>query len=51
MEKSIGIIIPARIGSTRYPQKPLAKLNGKPLIWHAWSGSRSLISFKMKIYI
>ncbi|MCL9981407.1 MAG: 3-deoxy-manno-octulosonate cytidylyltransferase [Bacteroidia bacterium] len=27
-----GIIIPARIGSTRFPEKPLALINGKPMI-------------------
>lgn len=26
------IVIPARIGSTRFPAKPLAEINGKPLI-------------------
>jgi 3-deoxy-manno-octulosonate cytidylyltransferase (CMP-KDO synthetase) len=27
-----GIIIPARIGSTRFPEKPLALIHGKPMI-------------------
>lgn len=30
------IIIPARMGSTRLPDKPLADINGKPMIRHVW---------------
>jgi len=30
------IIIPARLASTRLPEKPLADLMGKPLIQHVW---------------
>lgn len=29
-------ILPARMGSTRFPGKPLAKLLGKPMIQHVW---------------
>lgn len=29
-------ILPARMGSTRFPGKPLAKLLGKPMIRHVW---------------
>jgi len=29
-------VIPARFGSTRFPGKPLALLNGKPLVWHVY---------------
>lgn len=42
--KSIAII-PARMGSSRFPGKPLAKILGKPMIGHVWervSQSRSL---------
>lgn len=38
-------IIPARYASTRFPGKPLASINGKPLIQHVWervSKSKSL---------
>ncbi|AQG82160.1 3-deoxy-manno-octulosonate cytidylyltransferase [Spirosoma montaniterrae] len=38
-------IIPARYGSSRFPGKPLAQLNGKPMIQHVWertSQARSL---------
>lgn len=29
-------VIPARFGSTRFPGKPLALLNDKPLVWHVY---------------
>ena len=30
-------IIPARYGSTRFPGKALADIQGKPMFWHVWS--------------
>lgn len=30
-------IIPARFGSSRFPGKPLADINGKPMFWHVFS--------------
>ena len=30
------ILIPTRLKSTRLPNKPLASINGKPLIQHVW---------------
>ena len=30
------VVIPARYGSTRYPGKPLAKINGKSMIELVW---------------
>jgi len=33
---SVLIVIPARFQSTRFPGKPLANLNGSPLIEHVW---------------
>ena len=35
------IIIPARIGSSRLPNKPLIKINGIPLLIHAYSCAKS----------
>ncbi|MBQ9586353.1 MAG: 3-deoxy-manno-octulosonate cytidylyltransferase [Bacteroidales bacterium] len=35
--KIIGII-PARYNSTRFPGKPLVKINDKPMIEHVWNG-------------
>jgi 3-deoxy-manno-octulosonate cytidylyltransferase (CMP-KDO synthetase) len=33
------VVIPARFGSTRYPGKPLALLQGKPLIQHVYANA------------
>jgi len=33
----IGLIIPARYQSSRFPGKPLAKILGMPMIWHVWN--------------
>lgn len=30
------IVIPARIGATRLPRKPLAEISGEPMIVHVW---------------
>lgn len=30
------VIIPARLGSTRLPNKPLAEIGGEPMIVHVW---------------
>ena len=29
-------LIPARMGSTRFPGKPMARINGKPMIGHVF---------------
>jgi 3-deoxy-manno-octulosonate cytidylyltransferase (CMP-KDO synthetase) len=34
--RAVTVVIPARYGSSRFPGKPLAKLNGKPLIQHVY---------------
>ncbi len=31
------VVIPARYASSRFPGKPLAVLQGKPMIWHVWN--------------
>jgi 3-deoxy-manno-octulosonate cytidylyltransferase (CMP-KDO synthetase) len=33
------VVIPARYGSTRFPGKPLASLQGKPMIRHVYEGA------------
>ena len=32
--KNTAIIIPTRLGATRFPNKPLAKINNMPMIIH-----------------
>ncbi|MFH1644307.1 MAG: 3-deoxy-manno-octulosonate cytidylyltransferase [bacterium] len=39
INKKIICIIPARLQSTRFPEKMLALLNGKPLIQYAWQAA------------
>lgn len=34
------VIIPARWASTRFPGKPLAPIQGRPMLWHVWSRAR-----------
>jgi 3-deoxy-manno-octulosonate cytidylyltransferase (CMP-KDO synthetase) len=30
------VVVPARLGSTRLPNKPLADIAGEPMIVHVW---------------
>ncbi len=30
------LLIPARLGATRLPRKPLADIHGRAMIWHVW---------------
>src|SRR5579871_5778583 len=39
---SVAIVIPARLGSTRLPEKALADINGKPMIQHVYERARSV---------
>jgi 3-deoxy-manno-octulosonate cytidylyltransferase (CMP-KDO synthetase) len=41
--KTLGVI-PARMGSRRFPGKPLAVLRGRPLIQHVWEAARQVRS-------
>lgn len=34
------IVIPARMDSKRFPGKPLAKINDKPLLWHTYRAAK-----------
>ena len=44
------VIIPARFASTRFPGKPLVKLNGKPMV--IWVAERSSVAVgKQHVYI
>ena len=42
--KIIGVI-PARYESTRFPGKPLADINGKPMIWHVYQQCKKVEEF------
>jgi 3-deoxy-manno-octulosonate cytidylyltransferase (CMP-KDO synthetase) len=33
------VVIPARFGSTRFPGKPLTRINGRTMIWHVYHRS------------
>ena len=46
-----GIIIPARIGSTRLPRKPLQKLAGTPLILRVCENLKILENFGAKLLV
>ncbi len=46
----VSIIIPARYGSSRYPGKPLAKINGKEMILHVADGCAPAFG-KDRVYI
>ncbi|MBU9889493.1 MAG: 3-deoxy-manno-octulosonate cytidylyltransferase [Candidatus Omnitrophica bacterium] len=39
MKKALGVI-PARLGSTRLPEKVLRPIAGKPMIQHVWEGAK-----------
>ncbi|MCL1926155.1 MAG: 3-deoxy-manno-octulosonate cytidylyltransferase [Syntrophorhabdaceae bacterium] len=32
----VAVVIPSRYGAARLPGKPLAEIDGKPMIWHVW---------------
>ncbi len=38
---SAAVVIPARFGSVRLPGKPLAQIDGHPMIWYVWDRARS----------
>jgi 3-deoxy-manno-octulosonate cytidylyltransferase (CMP-KDO synthetase) len=38
--KGVAVVIPARYASTRLPGKPLAKIDGRPMIWYVWEKAR-----------
>jgi 3-deoxy-manno-octulosonate cytidylyltransferase (CMP-KDO synthetase) len=36
----VAVVIPARYASTRLPGKPLAQIDGRPMIWYVWEKAR-----------
>ena len=38
--KNTAIIIPSRLGAKRFPNKPLAKINGLPMIVHVMNRAK-----------
>lgn len=36
----VAVVIPSRYGSTRLPGKPLAEIDGRPMIWYVWDKAR-----------
>ena len=34
---AVAVVIPARFGATRLPGKPLAEIDGRPMIWYVWN--------------
>ncbi len=36
----VAVVIPARYASTRLPGKPLAQIDGRPLIWYVWEKAK-----------
>ena len=32
----VAVVIPSRYGASRLPGKPLAEIDGRPMIWHVW---------------
>jgi 3-deoxy-manno-octulosonate cytidylyltransferase (CMP-KDO synthetase) len=36
----VAVVIPARYGATRLPGKPLAEIDGRPMIWYVWDRAR-----------
>ncbi|MEN5127981.1 3-deoxy-manno-octulosonate cytidylyltransferase [Pseudomonas alloputida] len=43
-EQRVAIVIPARYGSTRLPGKPLADINGKPMVQHVYERALQVAS-------
>jgi len=43
------ILIPARIGSTRLPRKPLLKINGREMILHVWDKAQNTKAEKVVV--
>jgi len=42
-------VIPARFAASRFPGKPLAPIDGRPMLQHVWEGARSAKSLRAVI--
>ena len=50
MSLKYAVLIPARYESSRFPGKPLADINGKPMIQHVWDKCVSAVGSKL-VYV
>ena len=39
--RGVAVVIPARYGASRLPGKPLAQIDGRPMIWYVWENARN----------
>lgn len=37
--RGVAVVIPARYGSSRLPGKPLAPIDGRPMVWYVWNNA------------
>lgn len=44
MRTQVVVVIPARMGSTRLPGKPLLEIGGKPVVQHVWERAQEVIT-------
>ncbi len=49
-KKKIACVIPARLASTRFPQKMLASLSGKPLVQWVWEAALACPHFDERLF-
>lgn len=38
-QPGVAVVIPARYGASRLPGKPLARIDGRPMIWYVWQNA------------
>ena len=49
--KNTAIIIPTRLAATRFPNKPLAKINNIPMIIHVLNKAKELLNYEPQFRI
>lgn len=47
--RSVLIVIPARMASTRFPGKPLTEINGKPLLWYVYERAKQAMADRVLV--